>query len=35
MEQRKMLGFQVVIFLIVFSVLVYLAKQKIWSRIEH
>jgi ubiquinol-cytochrome c reductase cytochrome c1 subunit len=35
MEQRKMLGFQAVIFLIVFSVLMYLAKQKIWSRIEH
>jgi ubiquinol-cytochrome c reductase cytochrome c1 subunit len=35
MEERKTLGFQVVIFLIVFSVLVFLAKQKIWSRIEH
>jgi ubiquinol-cytochrome c reductase cytochrome b/c1 subunit len=35
LEQRKALGFQVMIFLIVFSALVYLAKQKIWSGIEH
>jgi ubiquinol-cytochrome c reductase cytochrome c1 subunit len=35
LEQRKALGFQVMIFLIVFSALVYLAKQKIWSGIDH
>jgi ubiquinol-cytochrome c reductase cytochrome c1 subunit len=35
LEQRKALGFQVMIFLIVFSALVYLAKQKIWAGIDH
>jgi ubiquinol-cytochrome c reductase cytochrome c1 subunit len=35
LEQRKALGFQVMIFLIVFSALVYLAKQKIWTGIDH
>lgn len=35
LEQRKALGFQVMIFLVVFSTLVYLAKQKIWSGIDH
>jgi ubiquinol-cytochrome c reductase cytochrome c1 subunit len=35
LEQRKALGFQVMIFLVVFSALVYLAKQKIWSGIDH
>lgn len=35
MEERKALGFQVVIYLIVLSVLLYICKQRIWSRIEH
>jgi cytochrome c1 len=35
LEQRKALGFQVVIYLIVLSVLLYIGKQRIWSRIEH
>jgi ubiquinol-cytochrome c reductase cytochrome b/c1 subunit len=35
MEQRKALGFQVAIFLVVFSVLLYFAKERIWSRIDH
>jgi len=35
LEQRKALGFQVMIFLVVFSALVYLAKQKIWTGIDH
>jgi cytochrome c1 len=35
MEARKALGFQVVIYLIVISVLMYLCKERIWSRVEH
>ena len=35
MEERKSLGFQVMIFLAVFSVLLYLSKQKLWSKIDH
>jgi ubiquinol-cytochrome c reductase cytochrome c1 subunit len=35
LEQRKALGFQVVIYLIILSVLLYIGKQRIWSRIEH
>jgi ubiquinol-cytochrome c reductase cytochrome b/c1 subunit len=35
MEARKALGFQVVIYLIVLSALLYLCKERLWSRIEH
>ncbi len=33
MEQRKELGFQVLIYIAILSVLLYLTKQRIWSRI--
>jgi cytochrome c1 len=35
MEERKRTGFQVMIFLFVFSVLLYLTKNKIWRNVEH
>ena len=35
LEVRKRIGFQVMIFLAVFAVLLYLTKQKIWARIGH
>ena len=35
MEERKSTGFQVLIFLFVFSVLLYLTKNKIWRNVEH
>jgi ubiquinol-cytochrome c reductase cytochrome c1 subunit len=35
MEARKALGFQVMIYLIVFAVLLYICKERIWSRVEH
>lgn len=35
MEERKRIGFQVVIFLVVFGVLLYFTKQKLWRAVEH
>ena len=35
MEARKALGFQVMIYLIVFAALLYICKERLWSRIEH
>ena len=35
LEERKRLGFKVIVFLIVFSTLLFLTKKKIWSRVEH
>lgn len=35
LEQRKRMGFTVMIFLILFAGLVYLTKRKVWARIEH
>jgi len=35
MEARKAMGFQVMIYLIVFAALLYICKERIWSRIEH
>ncbi len=35
MEQRKQLGFKVIIYLLILSILLYLTKKKLWSRIEH
>ena len=35
LEERKQLGFQVVIFLLVFAALLYVSKKQIWSRVEH
>ncbi|MEO1702525.1 MAG: cytochrome c1 [Pseudomonadota bacterium] len=35
LEERKQLGFRVMVFLIIFSVLLYLSKNQVWSRVEH
>jgi ubiquinol-cytochrome c reductase cytochrome b/c1 subunit len=35
MEERKSLGFSVIIYLAILAVLLYLVKQKIWARVEH
>jgi ubiquinol-cytochrome c reductase cytochrome b/c1 subunit len=35
MEERKATGFSVMIYLAVLAVLLFLVKQKIWSRVEH
>ena len=35
LEQRKRTGFQVLIYLIVLSVLLYFAKKKVWARVDH
>ena len=35
LEERKRTGFQVLIYLIVLSVLLYFAKKKVWARVEH
>lgn len=35
LEERKEIGFRVMVFLAVFAVLVYLTKRKIWSSIKH
>lgn len=35
MEQRKQLGFQVLIYIAILTVLLYFTKQKIWARIKH
>jgi len=35
MEQRKKMGFKVVLFLIIFSAILYAAKRKLWSTIDH
>lgn len=35
LEARKLMGFNVMIFLILFGGLVYLTKRKVWSKIEH
>jgi len=35
LEERKQLGFRVMVFLIIFSVLLYLSKKQVWSRVEH
>jgi ubiquinol-cytochrome c reductase cytochrome c1 subunit len=32
---RKRVGFQAMIFLIVFAVLMYLTKRRVWSRVAH
>jgi ubiquinol-cytochrome c reductase cytochrome b/c1 subunit len=34
MEQRKRIGFQVMIFLIVFAGLLYFTKKKVWSDVH-
>jgi cytochrome c1 len=35
LEERKEIGFRVMVFLAVFAVLVYLTKRKIWSNVKH
>lgn len=35
METRKRMGFNVMVFLVLFGGLVYLTKRKVWSRIDH
>lgn len=35
MEQRKELGITVILFLLILSVLLYLTKKKVWSRLKH
>jgi cytochrome c1 len=35
MEERKSLGFSVVIYLSILAVLLYLVKQRIWMKVEH
>ncbi len=35
LEERKELGFRVIVFLAVFLVLMYLTKRKIWSQLKH
>ena len=35
MEDRKKMGFRVMIFLLVFAGMVYLVKKKVWSEIDH
>jgi ubiquinol-cytochrome c reductase cytochrome c1 subunit len=35
MEARKEVGFRVMIFILIFGVLVYLTKRKVWSDVAH
>jgi ubiquinol-cytochrome c reductase cytochrome c1 subunit len=35
LDQRKRMGFEVIIFLIVFAGLVGLAKRKVWANEQH
>ena len=35
LEDRKKLGFQVMLFLLVFAGLLYLSKKKLWANLEH
>lgn len=35
LEDRKQLGFQVLVFLVIFGVLVYLTKRRVWSEVAH
>lgn len=35
LEERKKLGFRVMLFLLIFGALVYLTKRKVWSNVEH
>ncbi len=35
LEERKRIGFRVMVYLLILTVLLYLAKKKLWSRIEH
>ncbi|MFN4169764.1 MAG: cytochrome c1, partial [Pannonibacter phragmitetus] len=35
MEERKKMGFRVIIFLLVFASLLYFTKKKLWRNVEH
>ena len=35
LEQRKKMGLQVMIFMLIFAALLYLSKQRLWRNIEH
>ncbi|MEX3011979.1 cytochrome c1 [Hoeflea sp. TYP-13] len=35
LENRKSLGFKVIIFMLIFACLLYLSKKAVWSRVEH
>ena len=35
MTGHKALGFKVIIFLLIFSALLYLTKKAVWSRVDH
>ena len=35
LEDRKKMGFRVLIFLVLFGALVYLTKRKIWADVPH
>ena len=35
MEQRKNIGFKVLLFLIILSAILYAAKRKMWSNVDH
>ncbi|MEL6920885.1 MAG: cytochrome c1 [Pseudomonadota bacterium] len=35
LEERKQLGFRVMVFLVIFAALLYLSKKQVWSRLEH
>ena len=35
LTERKEMGFRVMVFLVLFSVFLYLAKKQVWSRVEH
>ncbi|MNN99870.1 Cytochrome b/c1 [compost metagenome] len=35
LEERKKTGFRVIIFLILFAGLVYIAKRSVWSNVKH
>lgn len=35
LQERKELGFRVMVFLLIFAALLYLSKKQVWSRVEH
>lgn len=35
LEERKSLGFRVIVFILIFAGLLYLSKKSVWSRVEH
>lgn len=35
LEERKQLGFRVLVFLLIFAALLYLSKKQVWSRVDH